>query len=94
MTVISKPSKTVYSEALNHAELIRESDNDPHSLAHTILYLAERNTKLEAITAAAEAYIRFGQDPQLHTNLVLALQKFENYETEVNMMDGPKFGLS
>ena len=94
MTVISKPSDTVYSDALNNAELVRESDNDPHALAHTILYLAERNSKLENIAIAAETYIRFGQDPQLHTNLVKALQQFENYETEVNMMDDPKFGLS
>ena len=94
MTVISKPSDTVYSDALNNAELVRESDNDPHALAHTILYLAERNDKLEAIATAAEAYIRFGQDPQLHTNLVKALQRFENYEVEANMMNDPKFGLS
>lgn len=94
MAVISKPCDTVYSDALNNAELVRESDNDPHALGHTILYLAERNDKLEAIATAAEAYIRFGQDPQLHTNLVKALQRFENYEVEANIMNDPKFGLS
>ncbi len=94
MSVISKPSESVYSDALNKAELVRESDNDPHAMAHTILYLAERNDKLETIATAAEAYIRFGQDPQLHTNLVRALQRFENYEVEANMNNDPKFGLS
>ncbi len=93
MAVITKPSETVYSEALNSAELIRESGKDLHSLAHTVLYLAERNEKLAAIATAAEAYIRFGQDQQLHTNLLRALRQFENYEVEAETMENAKFGL-
>ena len=93
MAVISKPTKAIYDKALQSAELIREADNDPDSLAHTILYLAERNSKLEDIAQAAEAYIRFGQDQQLHANLVKALEKFENYEVEAEAIEDPRFGL-
>ncbi|MDH5358441.1 MAG: hypothetical protein OEW63_07450 [Gammaproteobacteria bacterium] len=93
MAVISKPSNTIYTEALNYAELLRESDNDPHSLAHMILYLAERNRKLEHIAQSAKAYIQFGQDQQLHANLVKAIEKFEDYEVEAETMEEPRFGL-
>ena len=93
MAVIPKPDKTTYLAALNHAELLRESENDHHSIAHTLLYLAERSHKLETIAKAAEAYIRFGEDTQLHTNLIKALEQFEAYELEAETLENPKFGL-
>lgn len=94
MAIIPKPSKLIFDEALNYAELIRESDNDPHSLAHTLLYLAQRNQQLETIYKATEAYMRFGQDVQLHAKLMKALEKFENYEVEANTFEDPKLGLN
>ena len=94
MAVISKPDKATYMAALNHAALLRDNDNDPHALAHTLLYLAERNRKLELIARAAEVFIRFGEDTQLHTNLVKALEQFEAYEVEAETMEDPKFGLN
>lgn len=93
MAIISKPSNAIYIEALNYAELLRESENDPHSMAHMILYLAERNRKLETVTEAANAYVRFGQDSQLHAKLVIALEKFGDYEVEANTMKDLKLGL-
>ena len=93
MAVVSKPSTTIYTEALNYAELLRESDNDPHSMAHMILYLAERNSKLEDIAQSAKEYIHFGQDQQLHANLVKALEGFDDYEVEAETLEEPRFGL-
>ena len=49
MAVIIKPNKSTYTNALQYAELLRDVDNDQHHIAHTILYLAERNQKLEAV---------------------------------------------
>lgn len=94
MSVIPKPSKTIYKAALDYAESLRESDNDPQAIGHTLLYLAERNRKLESVAQAAEAYVRFGEDTQLHTDLLKALEKFDNYEVEAETMEDPKFGLS
>ncbi len=94
MAIIPKPNKATYVEALTYAEQVRQSDNDPYSLAHTLLYLAERNTHLESIYKAVEAYIRFGQDPQLHANLIKALEKFDDYEVEAETMEDPKLGLN
>ncbi len=93
MAVIIKPNKSTYTNALQYAELLRDVDNDQHHIAHTILYLAERNQKLEAVVKAAQAYIKFGQDPQLHTDLVKQLEHFDGYEVEVETMEGAKFGL-
>lgn len=93
MTTITKPENTIYKEALNYAEQLREQDKDPHALAHTMLYLAERNHKLDEIAKCAAAYIRFGQDQQLHRDLVKALDKFEDYDAEAETMEDPKFGL-
>jgi hypothetical protein len=94
MAVIPRPDKATYTNALQHAELLREVGNDQHHLAHTILYLAERNQKLEAIVKAAQAYIQFGQEPQLHTNLVKELEHFDDYEVEAETMEDSKFGLT
>lgn len=94
MAVISKPDKATYTNALEHAELLRDVDSDQHHLAHTILYLAERNQKLEAVVKAAQAYIQFGQDPQLHTDLVKKLERFDDYEVEAETMEDSKFGLT
>jgi len=93
MAVIPKPDKATFTTALNNAELLRETGNDHHHIGHTLLYLEERNRLLESIATAAEAYIRFGEDAQLHTNLTKALQAFEDYERETVEDESPNFGL-
>lgn len=93
MAVNLKPGEAVYQRALEHAELLRETDNDPSKLAHVLLYLAERNEKLQAITDAAEEYIRFGQDQHLHAQLLKAIEAFKDYEVETEEMEDPCFGL-
>ena len=93
MAVTIKPDKASYENSLQQAELLRNSAKDPHHLAHSLLYLAERNQQLEKI-AAAEEYIRFGQDQHLHTKLLKALEDFKDYEVEVELMEDPRFGLN
>lgn len=93
MAAITKPDKPTFSTAINNAELLRETGNDHHHIGHALLYLEERNRKLEAIALAAEAYTRFGEDTQLHSNLVNALKAFEEYERETVTDEPPLFGL-
>ncbi len=93
MAVIPKPDKPTFTTALNNAELLRETGNDHHHIGHALLYLEERGRLLEAIARAAETYVRFGEDAQLHTNLVKALEALENYELEAETDEPPGFGL-
>lgn len=87
MAVIPKPDNPTFTTALNNAELLRETGNDHHHIGHALLYLEERSRLLGAIAIAAEAYIRFGDDKQLKTNLVKALQALENYQHEIELQE-------
>lgn len=93
MAYISKPNKKTLANALNHAELLRERNNDPYAVAHTLLYLSQQNEKLEAIVRAAEEYIRFGEEAGLHSKLLKALEDYDDYLQEVELDEEPKFGL-
>lgn len=93
MAVISKPDKPTLTTAINNAELLRETGNDHHHIGHALLYLEERNRMLETIAHAADEYLRFGEDPQLHSRLLKALEAFEDYEREAETDEAPGFGL-
>jgi hypothetical protein len=93
MAVIPKPDTKLMSSALGYAETLREIDDHHHGLAHVLLYLAEYSRQLKLVTEAAEQYIRFGQDAQLHANLTRAIEKLASYELEAETMEPPKFGL-
>ncbi len=93
MAVIPKPDNELISNALHYAETLREIDDDHHGVAHVLLYLAEYSRQLKSVADAAEQYIRFGQDAQLHTNLVKTLDKLATYELEAETLEPPKFGL-
>lgn len=93
MAVIPKPDTKLLNDALHYAETLREIDDDHHGVAHVLLYLAEYSRQLKTVADAAEQYIRFGQDTQLHTNLMKALEKLATYELEAETLEPPKFGL-
>jgi len=93
MAVIPKPDNPTFTTALNNAELLCETGNDHHHIGHALLYLEERSRLLGAIAIAAEAYIRFGEDTLLQTNLVTALKALENYEHEIELEVPPTFNL-
>lgn len=93
MAVIPRPDQPTFSTALNNAELLRETGNDHHHIGHALLYLEERCRMLQAVAAAAQEYIRFGEDAQLHTRLVKALAAYDNYQLEVETEAPPGFGL-
>lgn len=93
MAVITKPDNPTFTTALNNAELLRETGNDHHHIGHALLSLEERGRLLQAVAIAAEAYVRFGEDAQLHTNLVKALQALEEYDRETELEEPVTFGL-
>lgn len=93
MAVIPKPNAKLINNALHYAETLRDIDDDHHGLAHVLLYLAEYSRQLKLVADAAEQYIRFGQDAQLHTHLTIALEKLSTYELEAETMEPPRFGL-
>ena len=94
MAVITKPDKATYTTALNNAEVLRETGNDHHHIGHALLYLEERSRMLQAVADAAEEYVRFGEDSQLHTRLVKALEALDKYEKEAETNEPPGFGLN
>ena len=57
---MNKPDPEQIEQALSAAERMREHDVDPHHLAHTLLYLHQRNQRLEEVLRRTDCYLRFG----------------------------------
>ncbi len=57
---MNKPDPEQIEQALSAAERMREHDVDPHHLAHTLLYLHQRNQRLEEVLRRTDRYLRFG----------------------------------
>ena len=61
-----KPSEEALEKALAAAQRMRANDVDPHHLAQAVLYLHERNQRLEEVLKYTERFIRFGMaEPEL-----------------------------
>ena len=67
------PNKNELSRALDAAKYMCEHDVDHHCIAKTLLFLAERNEKLETVMSAAEGYLRFGRGAAEHAELARAV---------------------
>ncbi len=63
---MNKPDPEQIEQALAAAERMREHDVDPHHLAHALLYLHQRNQRLEEVLRRTDRYLRFGMaEPEL-----------------------------
>ncbi len=63
---MKKPSREALEKALAAAQRMRSNAVDPHHLAHAVLYLHERNQRLEKVLKYTERFIRFGMaEPEL-----------------------------
>jgi enoyl-CoA hydratase/carnithine racemase len=78
--VTVKPSGEELKAALEEAERIRESGEDAHFLAKSLLYLHQRNSDLEKVVEHAERYIQFGLPVEEHTQLKLLLDEAKTRE--------------
>ena len=69
-----KPSADELKHALQAAEYMREHTPDKHHVAKSLLYLHQRNKKLEAVLTAVERFLHFGQGSTEHATLVRAIK--------------------
>ena len=57
---MNSPSKEELETALDAARRMREFGVDPHHLAHSLLYMNERNEALGNLLQRVDRYVRFG----------------------------------
>jgi hypothetical protein len=88
-----KPSDQELKAALAEAEQIRESGEDPHFLAKSLLYLHQRNQDLEKVLEHAERYIQFGLPVEEHTQLQLLLEEAKTRELRSMGKESEEMGL-
>jgi hypothetical protein len=89
---MGKPSKQQLEEALSTAKQMRESGNDPHYVARTLLNLNYRVRYLEKVLEAAEYYLR-GEDAHAHTVLEEAIERARAEDRHTAGLDDETMGL-
>ncbi len=89
-----KPNSDQLKAALEAAEGMRESGNDPDFLAKSLLYLHQRNEDLEKILEHAERYLQFGLPTEEHAQLKLLLEAAKIRELRSMGKDPEEIGLS
>lgn len=88
-----KPSSKEMQQAMEMANLMRETDGDPHFLAKSLIYLNHRNEMLERINKAAHHFMRFGQAEHEHAELLRALEDARLDEEHENQQEDHGLGL-
>ncbi len=82
------PDESELEQALSAAERMRERDVDPHHLAHALLYLHQRNQRLEEVLRRTDRYLRFGMaEPEL-TQLRKLVQRLRDEEESDRPLEG------
>lgn len=89
---MGKPSRKELLEALETAQLMRESGNDPHYVAKALLNLNYRMGFMEKVLEEAEYYLR-GQDAHAHTVLQKAVEKALAVNRQTEGRDDEALGL-
>jgi len=69
-----KPTDAELEIAIVAAEHMRETGEDGHHVAQSLLYLYQRLQHLEKIRAAAEVCLDFGREEARHAGLALAIE--------------------
>jgi hypothetical protein len=77
---MGKPTEQELEQALAEAIRMRESRDDPHSIAKTLLNLNYRHALLMRVLQAAEVYLKFGQEEQEHRNLLQVIEDAKQAE--------------
>lgn len=75
-----KPTDQAFNQALEVAEMMRERSDDSSHIAHCLLYLHQRNKRLEEIVALVNRYLKFGQPEDEHARLILLLEQLEEID--------------
>ena len=67
-------------QAVEAAELLRERTDDEDRVAHSLLYLYQRNGRLEKIVSLVDRYLNFGTPKDEHSQLVRLLKELHESE--------------
>lgn len=70
-----RPSDEQRQAALAAAQRLRQDNDDPDHLGHTLLFLDEENRALLHVLAAAEHYLHSGQAETEHLRLIQAVEQ-------------------
>jgi len=89
-----KPTETELEIAIIAAEQMRDTGNDTHHVAKTLLYLYQRLQAVERIHKAAERYIHFGQEEPQHAELVMAIEAARKAEGKESGTEEESLGLA
>lgn len=77
---VIKPTDEVLAQAVEAAELMRERTDDKHGIAHSLLYLYQRNKRLEMIVSLVDRYLNFGTPEDEHARLMRMLVELHEFE--------------
>ena len=77
---MNSPSKEELETALDAARRMREFGVDPHHLAHSLLYMNERNEALGNLLQRVDRYVRFGLPETELTKLRRQIQTLREEE--------------
>jgi len=77
-----KPTDNELEMAIVAAERMRETGEDEHHVARSLLYLYQRLQDLENVLDAAESYLYFGQEELQHTELVRTIETATQHENK------------
>ncbi|WP_114694663.1 hypothetical protein [Motiliproteus coralliicola] len=90
---MGKPTKQQLETALAVAIGMREREHDPHSVAKSLLNCHYRLQHLEEVLKLTEQFLHAGQDEQLHSHLLVAIEKYHQLDDHTAAVDRLKFGL-
>jgi hypothetical protein len=75
-----RPDKRQIEDALAAADRMRELGVDPHGLALSLHYLAERCAGLESLLELVDRYLRFGMPDNELTRLRVVVDRLREQE--------------
>lgn len=82
------PEESELELALSAAERMRERDVDPHHLARALLYLHQRNERLEEVLQRTDRYLRFGMAEAELAQLRKLVQRLREEEYSDRPLEG------
>lgn len=89
-----KPDHGAFEKSLRAAHDAILGERDPDGIAHSLLYLYQRNATLEDVHKVVHRYLTAGQDELLHATLMKAMERAEQLEERARAEPGMAFGLA
>jgi hypothetical protein len=81
---MNRPSDEELEIALDAAARMREWGVDPHHVAHVMLYLDQRNQRLNDVVRRVDRYVRFGLPERELTQLRRLIQDLREDEDRLD----------